>query len=159
MWEVLLIAPRQKRVCSRFYLSSSCFMFWLCFTYIKNCFSGIKPPKALSERLRSLRFVILPISWGSSPEITLFERESTWSSEELKIMLGREPLRKLLERSMWRRYWIKPKSSEMEPKSWLLGRAKLVTLKKSGVPGAPISLHACNTMPWTRCYIVVVPVL
>lgn len=34
-----------------------------------------------------------------------------------------------------------PKSEAIEPRSWLLGRIKLVTLNMSGVPGYPISEH------------------
>lgn len=57
------------------------------------------------------------------------------------MVKGNDPLKKLLERSRWRRCSILPKSGEIEPKSWLFGRTKLVTLNMSGVPGGPSSAH------------------
>lgn len=60
--------------------------------------------------------------------MTLLANERTRSSEELKIEVGKEPLRKFVDKSRRLRYGIFPSSSEMEPRSWLLGRTNEVTL-------------------------------
>uniref|UniRef100_A0A0A9CTD2 Uncharacterized protein n=1 Tax=Arundo donax TaxID=35708 RepID=A0A0A9CTD2_ARUDO len=90
--------------------------------------AGRRPASALSERLSSWRpraYAAAPS--GSSPETEFPASESTRSSDALRSVAGKLPLRPFPERSRWRRCSTRPRSAGSVPESCALGRTRLIT--------------------------------
>ncbi|PUZ75469.1 hypothetical protein GQ55_1G171900 [Panicum hallii var. hallii] len=78
--------------------------------------SGISPDSWFAENISWLRFLMLPTSEGSCPVSELYDKSKNLERRgSLKISLGIEPFRRLLDRSRAIRFFSFPKLAGIAP--------------------------------------------